>query len=266
MATILNLSDLSPGEIDMLRKRADAAFSTDGKTVTLPPSLEMAAEEKSVEQANADAIEAVRKMAPPVPEDVAKKLSAGFAPPSSMAVTEDGKTIAASGPAATTTEKPPKEASPQDIADYVRCLLGGKPFTKTYTFMGGMVSAVLRERTAAEEEDVIRRASRLATAESQRETAAMFAAIYISRYRLAYALTSLRIGDKTTTFPTVVPGSPAGKGEATLAIDQRVADISAMPAAIIAALGEASSEFSEISFDIAKKATDPKYWQTAPAV
>jgi hypothetical protein len=254
---VLTLSDLSESEIEMLKLHPEARFSTDGKTVELPADP---VDDRGIPDFEAGA----KKLpVPPPPEHIAKRLAEGFTPPaSSMVVEEDGKVVKAVGTPA--VEDTSVKATDAELAEYLRCLLGGKSFSKTYEFMGGHVKVTMRERTADEDEDVVRRTMITAAAQNQSQNAVVLT-LLMSKYRLAYSITKLTIGNMVKEYTKIPVGAldPVSK---SYAIDGRIAELGDLPGALAAVANIAMVQFSELTGDIAKRATDPKSWQTLSAV
>lgn len=258
---VLTLADLSDGEVELLKLNPEAKFSTDGKTVALPPDPDepkagaTVAQAREVMQRNFDI--------PKPPEHIAKKLAEGFAPPSSMVVTEDGKVVKQEGAA------PEKAkdivASEAELADYLRCLLAGRPFTKVYEFMDGHVKVTMRERSSDEEEDIIRRSAITASAEGQINNPVMLTML-VTKYRLAYTIERIVIGTEVRDFTRVPVGKLIEGATGVYEIDRRVADLGALPGVLFAVVGIAAAEFSGLVGDIAARAADPKSWRTPSAV
>lgn len=265
---VLTISDLSESEIELLKLREDAKFSDDGKTVTLPPD--------KIDDRGLPDFEAGERAlpVPPPPEHIAKRLAEGFAPPSSMSITEDGKVVKTASADGSTAAPPappapePKKASEEDVREYLRCVLGGKRFSKTYEFMGGHVKVTLQERSAEEDEDVMRRTAQIAAARGQGNNAIEIT-LLMAKYRLAYSLTRLDIGTTPRQFNRISVGSlvSIAKTEAPIyTVDERVSEIGDLGAILVSALYTAVVEFSEICGDLARRVTDPKSWQTPSAV
>jgi len=260
---VLTLADLSDGEVELLKLRPDAKFSTDGKTVSLPPDPDEPMSGATIEQAR----EAMQRKfdIPKPPEHIAKKLAEGFEPPQgSMQVIEDGKVIKQSGQV---QPEKTKEivASEADLADYIRCLFGGKPFTKVYEFFDGSVKVTMRERSADEEEDIIRRSAITASAEGQINNPVVLTML-ITKYRLAYTIERIATGTEVREFPRVPVGKLVDGEVKVYEIDKRVAELGAMPGIMFSVLGVAVAEFSGLVGDIARRASDPKSWRTPSAV
>jgi len=235
---VLRIDDLLPEEIAAFEKRADIEWDQDRGVVTLP-----------VEDPNAEVFDdpAGGVDAPPMPEAVRQRLEAPFQEQAAPAAGDgDGGRDESDEEASEKVEIP--EPSPEDLRNYVRCLLGGERFTKTYDLFEGEVQVTFQERTTAQDEDAFYAA---AQAPNYRATNILY------RRRLAYSLRRLRLGETLREFDAVRVGEPTGE-EGLTTFDKRSAEIDELPGVLSSAIYDVLREFDILLTGVIKKAQSPK--------
>ncbi len=190
-------------------------------------------------------------IAKPVPLAAADKKQQDIYMPLAAALAEEGGVSAEPpDPALLPAEPPasPWEPSEDDKKNFVRTLLGGGQYEKTYRLFNGMVVATFKDRTTQQCEDLY------AVLRSQQEMNAFPEsdyALWEARYHLAATLCKLELDGRRTAdlaYPTELPN--------------RITELMEHPSPLYQALMAASDHFERhLNLMIGSARTD-SFWQT----